>query len=112
MIAHLRPTPMLLGESSHQGVLGACGDFISEVTQVTLVQMSPTIKITEEQKRLLDSLKIHPRQTYCQVLDYLLEPLTIPSFTPKESKKFMQKIEQLRSVVRKRMEKQKGGEKE
>ena len=62
--------------------------------------MSPTIKITEEQKRLLDSLKIHPRQTYCQVLDYLLEPFKIPSFTAKEREDFLRKIEQLRSICK------------
>jgi len=73
--------------------------------------MTPTIKITEEQKRLLDSLKIHPKQPYHEILDELLKPLELPVFTPEEKKEFIEKIQRLRSTARKRLEKRKGGEK-
>lgn len=69
--------------------------------------MSLTIKITEEQKRLLNKLKIHKRQPYHEVLDYLLEPIKLPSFTAKEQEEFLKKIDRLRSLTKKRMEKTK-----
>ena len=69
--------------------------------------MSPTIKITEKQKRLLDSLKIHPRQTYHQLIEELLKPFELPKFTKKESEEILHKIGKLRSVMEKKL---KGGE--
>jgi len=68
------------------------------------------IKITEKQKRLLDKLKIHPRQPYQQVIEELLKPFELPTFTKEEREEFLKKIEQLRSTIRKRLEKRKGGE--
>ena len=63
------------------------------------------IKITEKQKGLLDKLKVHTRQPYHEVLEPILEPLTIPTFTERERKKLLDKLEYLRSVIKKRMEK-------
>ena len=70
--------------------------------------MSPTIKITEKQKRLLDSLKVHPRQPYYQLIEELLKPFELPKFTKKESEEILRKIGELRSVMEK---KRKRGEK-
>ena len=69
------------------------------------------IRITEEQKRLLDKLKVHPKQPYYEILDDLLKPLELPVFTSEEKKEFIEKIQLLRSAARKRLEKRKGGEK-
>ena len=65
------------------------------------------IKITTEQKRLLDKLKVHPRQPYHEVLQAILEPLTTPTFTKKERGQTLKKLEHLRSIVKKRMEEKK-----
>lgn len=66
------------------------------------------IKITDEQKHILDTLKVHTRQPYHEVLQIVLEPLTIPSYTKKEQKQILKKLRHLRSIVKKRM----GGKKD
>jgi len=71
----------------------------------------PSIYIRENQKETLDKLKVHPKVPYCDVLDELLKPLELPVFTPEERKEFLKKIEQLRVSAKKRMKKEKGGEK-
>ena len=71
----------------------------------------PSIYIRNNQKETLDKLKVHPKQPYYEILDELLKPLELPVFTPEERDEFLRKIEQLRSAVRKRLEKRKGGEK-
>ena len=73
--------------------------------------MMTSIYIRNNQKETLDKLKIHPKQPYYEILDELLKPLELPSFTAKERKDFLEKIERLRCSARKRMEKAKGGEK-
>jgi sulfopyruvate decarboxylase TPP-binding subunit len=61
------------------------------------------IKITEEQKRILDKLKVHPRQPYHEVLQQILELITISTFTKKEREENIKNIKHLRSIVVKRM---------
>ena len=69
--------------------------------------MGVTIKITREQKRMLDSMKVHPKQPYREIIQTLLEPIELPSFTAKEREDFLKKIEQLRFSAKKRMKKAK-----
>jgi len=78
---------------------------------ILMIYVMPSIYIRDNQKETLDKLKIHPKVPYCDVLDELLKPIELPSFTPEERKDFLEKIERLRESVKKRMERAKGGEK-
>jgi len=60
------------------------------------------IKITREQKRLLNLMKIHPKQPYYEIIQMLLEPFTLPEFTKEEGVKFMRKIRELRSTIKRK----------
>jgi len=55
-----------------------------------------TIKLTKETKKRLDGLKIHPRETYEEVLQRVLEILNLCIINPLRAKMQLIKIDNLR----------------
>jgi hypothetical protein len=44
----------------------------SKLKQIEIEKANKLIGITETQKKFLDTIKIHPRETYSQLLDRIL----------------------------------------
>lgn len=61
------------------------------------------IKITKVQKQLLDSLKIHPKQPYHEVIQQIIDISVLPPCGAKKSKEIIRKLKHLQKAVRKRM---------
>ena len=99
------PIILLFSPSDDEPAIAAPFKDVEKMVNVYVFPESRTICITHKQKHLLDSLKIHRRQPYHEIIGELLKPLELPVFTPEEKKDFLEKIERLRASARKRMEK-------